>query len=116
MRKLLYFLPSALILLIYGFILLAVAGTFDAALDMVQSVVVLYILLPVCGSVLLSKGKWWGGLVGAAMGLLLVWNNLQYSGHQHIDVDIPIGIFIMIYYLTCGLVERKHIMDKRDAQ
>ena len=115
MRKLLYFLPSAVILLIYGIIFLAAGGTFDAAVDMVQSVVVLYILLPLCGSILLSHGKWWGGLVGAAMGLLLVWNYLQYSGHQHINVDIPIAVFVMVYYLICGLAERKYIMDKRCA-
>ena len=114
MKKFLYCLPAALICLIYGFILFAVAGTFDAAVDMVHSVVLLYILLPIIGSVLLARGKWWGSLFGAAMGLLLIYNNLQYTGHQHVNVDIPLRIFFVIYYLVCGLMEgKKTKMEKK---
>lgn len=115
MRKLLYFLPSALIFVLYGFILLVLEGTFDAVLDMVHSVVLLYILLPLAGSVLLCKGKWWGGIVGAAMGLLLICNNLQYAGYQHVNLDMPVGIFVVLYYLLCGFAEQKH-REKRKAE
>lgn len=104
MKKLLYFLPAILICLIYGFLLFVLEGTFDAVIDAVQSVVFLYILLPITGSVLLVKNKWWGSLFGAGMGLLLIWNNLQYTAHQHVNIDLPLGIFFVLYYLACGIV------------
>lgn len=104
MKKVLYFLPAVLICLIYGFILFVLEGTFDAVVEMVRSVVLLYIALPVLGSVLLEKGHWWGALFGAAMGLLLIYNNLQYTGHQHVNVDIPLGIVFVIYYAVMGVV------------
>lgn len=104
MKKVLYFLPVFTICLIYGFILIVLEGSFDAAVDMVHSVAVLYVALPVIGSVLLAKGKWWGSLFGIAMGLLLVYNNLQYSRHQHINVDMPLGIAFAVYYLMMGVL------------
>lgn len=104
MKKVLYSLPAVLICLIYGFLLFALEGTFDAVIDALHSVVLLYILLPVVGSVLLVKNKWWGSLVGAAMGLLLIWNNLQYTGHQHVNIDLPLGIVFIVYYLACGIL------------
>lgn len=102
MKKVLYFLPAVVICLIYGFILLVLEGSFDAVIDLVRSVVVLYIVLPVIGSVLLARGKWWGSLFGAAMGLLLIYNNLQYSGYQHINLDMPLGIAFAVYYGAMG--------------
>lgn len=104
MKKYLYMLPAILICLIYGFLLFVLEGTLDAVIDAVQSVAFLYILLPVTGSVLLVKNKWWGSLFGAGMGLLLIWNNLQYTGHQHVNIDLPLGIFLVLYYLVCGII------------
>ena len=104
MKKILFWLPAFVICLIYGFILLILEGSFEAAVDMVQNVVVLYIALPVIGSVLLSRGKWWGSIFGIAMGLLLIYNHLQYSGHQHVNVDVPLGIVFAVYYLVMGIL------------
>lgn len=104
MKKILYILPAVAICLIYGFILLILEGTFDAVIEMVHSVVLLYIALPVIGSVLLAKGHWWGSLFGGAMGLLLIYNNLLYSGHQHVNMDLPLGIVFAIYYAVMGAV------------
>lgn len=104
MKKFLYYLPAAAICLIYGFILLILEGNFDAVTDMVHSVVLLYIALPVLGSSLLVKGCWWGSLFGGAMGVLLIYNNLQYTGHQHINLDIPLGIVFIVYYAVVGVV------------
>ena len=111
MKKFLYFLPAVVICLIYGFILLVLEGSFDAVIEMVYSVVLLYIALPVVGSFLLAKGRWWGSLFGIAMGLLLVVNNLQYTGHQHVNIDLPLGIAFAVYNglmgVVCVMPERK---------
>lgn len=104
MKKVLYSLPAVLICLIYGFLLFILEGTFDAVIDAVRSVVILYILLPVIGSALLVKNKWWGSLLGAAMGVLLIWHNLQYTGHQHVNIDLPLGVGLIVYYIVCGIV------------
>lgn len=104
MKKILYLFPAILICLIYGFVLLVLEGSFDAVISAVHSIVFLYILLPVTGSVLLVNNKWWGSLIGAGMGLLLIWNNLQYTGHQHVNIDLPLGIFVVFYYLLCGII------------
>lgn len=103
MRKVLHFLPVAVIALIYGLILLVLEGSFDAVIDMVHSVVILYVALPLVGSILLASGKWWGSFFGIAMGLLLIYTNLQYSGHQHVNVDVPLGIAFAVYYGAMGV-------------
>ena len=59
MKKILYLFPAVLICLIYGFVLLVLEGSFDAVISAVHSIVFLYILLPVTGSVLLVNNKWW---------------------------------------------------------
>lgn len=104
MKKILYLFPAVLICLIYGFVLLVLERSLDAVISAVHSIVFLYILLPVTGSVLLVNKKWWGSLIGAGMGLLLIWNNLQYTGHQHVNIDLPLGIFVVFYYLLCGII------------
>ena len=104
MKRILYFIPVAVITLIYGFILLVLEGSFDAVIDIVHSVVILYIALPLVGSVLLAGGKWWGSFFGIAMGLLLIYTNLQYSGHQHVNMDVPLGIAFAVYYGAMGIL------------
>lgn len=104
MRRILYSLPAVLICLIYGFLIFILEGSFDAVIDAVQSVVILYIALPVIGSILLVKNKWWGSVFGMAMGLLLIYNNLQYTAHKHVNVDLPLGIAFALYYALMGVL------------
>ena len=104
MKKVVYSFPALVICLIYAFIFIVLDGTFDAVIDAVNSVVLAYIALPVIGSVLLMRNHWWGSVSGATMGVLLIYNNLQYTGHQHVNIDFPLGVFVVIYYAVMGVV------------
>ena len=96
MKKFLYLLPAILICLIYGFVLLVLEGSFDAVVDAVQSVAVFYLLLPVIGSALLLKNKWWGSLFGAGMGLP---NMKKYSDNMKIESEVGKGTVVTLEFL-----------------
>ena len=51
----------------------------------------------------MSKGKWWGSLGGVIVGLVLIYMSTQYTG-QVIDIERPLGIVFLVYYLICGIL------------
>lgn len=101
MKKVLYLLPAVLVCMVYGllsvFVLAGDTGAFNP-------VVIAYIVLPVIGSALLMRNKWWGCLLGIAMGGLMVSNYLGYDGHQHVNLDFVIGTSYMVYYALMGFL------------
>ena len=98
MKKYLYIMPAVLICMLYG-LLAALAGGFGGF----QPIAFVNICLPILAGVLLRKNKWWGSFFGIAMGLLLLYTNLQYSGHQHVNMDMPLGIAFAVYYGAMGV-------------
>ena len=101
MKKVLYLLPAVLICMIYRLLTIFVMG---GDISAVQPIVILYIALPVVGSVLLMKNKSWGSLIGAAMGVLMVWQYLLSDGHQHTNLDLTIGTAVILYYALMGIL------------
>ena len=60
------------------------------------------LLLWISGFVM-SKGKAWGAVIGLLPGAHLIYMSMQYTG-QVINIELPLGLIIVIFYLTCGLV------------
>ena len=60
------------------------------------------LLLWISGFVM-SKGKAWGAVSGLIPGAHLIYMSTQYTG-QVINIELPLGLIIVIFYLTCGLV------------
>ncbi|WP_239431944.1 hypothetical protein [Sporosarcina sp. ACRSL] len=60
-------------------------------------------LFLVCGF-LLSKEKFWGGILGILPGIHLIYMSTKDSG-QVINIEFPLGVIILIFYILCsGLV------------
>ena len=98
MKRFLYIMPAVLICMLYA-LLAALAGGIGGF----QPIAFVHILCPIAAGVLLRKGKCWGCLFGMAMGALLLYMGSQTNG-QHIDIESPMGIVLLVYYAVMGLV------------
>ncbi len=107
LKKVCYLLPAVVICLIYGVLLHATRTPLGEMLSFFTGVAGLYLLLPIVGSVLLLKGNWWGCLFGVAMGLMLIYQDMNDYTMQHIDVEIPLGIAFLAYYTFAGFLCKK---------
>ena len=59
-------------------------------------------LLWISGFVM-SKGKAWGAVIGLIPGAHLIYMSTQYTG-QVINIELPLGLIVVIFYLGCGFV------------
>ena len=60
------------------------------------------LLLWISGFVM-SKGKAWGAVIGLIPGAHLIYMSTQYTG-QVINIELALGLIIVIFYFTCGVV------------
>ena len=60
------------------------------------------LLLWISGFVM-SKGRAWGAVIGLLPGAHLIYMSTQYTG-QVINIELPFGLIIAIFYLGCGFV------------
>ena len=60
------------------------------------------LLLWISGFVM-SKGKAWGAVISLLPGVHLIYMSTQYTG-QVINIELPLGLIIVIFYFTCGVV------------
>ena len=97
MRKVMYFTPAIFGLVFYSF--LAVFSGIGA----IHPAVWLCIGLLFASAILMAQKKWFGGIPGILVGIILIWMSFQYNG-QIIDIERPLGIAILVFYCTCGLL------------
>ena len=95
MRKVLYFTPAIFGLVFYS--LLAVFSGFGA----IHPAVWLCISMLFVSAVLLTKKKWFDCIPGILVGVILIWMSFQSTG-QVIDIERPLGIVLIVFYLFCG--------------
>ena len=55
------------------------------------------------GGLVMNKGKAWGALIGLLPGVHLIYMSTQYTG-QVINIELPLGLIIAVFYLGCGFV------------
>ena len=101
MKKVIYFTPAIFGLMFYS--LLALFSGFGA----IHPVVWLCIAMLFMSAVLLAKKKWFGCLPGILVGVLLIWMSVQYAG-QVIDIERPLGIGLILFYILCGAISRSN--------
>lgn len=99
MKKVMYYVPAIFGLVFYC--LLAVFSGFGA----INPVVWLCIVMLFVSGVLLAKNKWFGCVPGMLVGVLLIWMSVQYTG-QVIDIERPLGIGLILFYILCGVILR----------
>jgi len=98
--KILYFVPAAVHLIFYGG--LGIAGGFGA----IDPAAWLFTALLAAAGFLLFRGRWWGGVLGLAVGIAYLYMSARYTG-QVIDIERPLGIALCIWYLLCGFAVRR---------
>lgn len=89
MKKVLCFLPAAVVLMVYGIVAVSIR-------DWMEGVPLIWVAVLIFAGFLLAKGRGWGALPGAALG---VWCMGQQS--NIFDGFWP-GLFIVLFYLLCG--------------
>ena len=62
-----------------------------------------WVLLLWVGGLVMNKGKAWGAVIGLLPGVHLIYMSTQYAG-QVINIELPLGLIVVIFYLSCGLV------------
>ncbi|MBR5508675.1 MAG: hypothetical protein IKV59_01330 [Lachnospiraceae bacterium] len=60
------------------------------------------LLLWISGFVM-NKGKTLGVVIGCFPGIHLIYMSTQFTG-QVINIELPLGLIIAIYYIGCGFV------------
>lgn len=110
MKRLLYFLPTILVLGFIAFILLFLGGPSADLNDYLIGGGILLVFL--LSDFLLSKKLWFGCIPGALLGAYVIYYGSQYHG-QVLD-ERPIGAVILTYYVILGLVTVYH--KKRAAK
>ena len=100
MKRLLYFLPSILVLGLLAFILLALGEPSTDPQEYLAGTGILLIFL--LSDFLLSKKLWFGCIPGVILGAYVIYYGSQYHG-QVID-ERPIGVIILAYYAILGII------------
>ena len=95
MKRILYCMPAAMIVLFYGMLSLLAGG-----ISGFQLRAWLMILLPLVSAVLLVKGKWWGSVPGMTLGSLIL--ILGFAGSN--TFMILVGTVVVVYYLVMGIL------------
>lgn len=62
-----------------------------------------WVLLLWVGGLVMNKGKAWGAVIGLLPGVHLIYMSTQYTG-QVINIELPLGLIVVIFYLGCGFV------------
>lgn len=97
MKKNLYFLPAVLALCAYA--VLAYTSGFKALDPWVWVCIAMMFL----SAVIMAFGKWHGAICGFVVGVVVIYMSTQYTG-QVIDIELPLGLILCVFYLTCGVV------------
>ena len=95
MKKVIYFTPAIFGLVFFS--LLTVFSGFGA----IRPTVWLCIAMLFMSAVLLAKKKWFGCIPSILVGVILLWMSFQSTG-QMIDIERPLGIALIVFYIFCG--------------
>ena len=91
-----YFIPAA-IMVICNLIAVEAMG-FSA----VHPVAWLITVLLGASALMMYQNRWWGCLLGVAVGFVFVYMGTRETGQ--IINESPIGVLICVYYLICGII------------
>ena len=100
MKRILYFLPSILVLAFLAFILLALGNPSTDPQEYLSGAGILLIFL--ISYFLLFRKLWFGCIPGALLGAYVIYFGSQYHG-QVMD-ERPVGAIIFAYYAIIGII------------
>ena len=95
MKKVIYFTPA-----IFGLVFYSLLAVFSG-LGAIHPAVWICISMLFVSAVILAQKKWFGCIPGILVGILLIWMSFQSTG-QVIDIERPLGIALIVFYIFCG--------------
>lgn len=95
MRTVLYFVPA-----IFGLVFYCLLAVFSG-LGAIHLAVWFCIAILFLSAVLMARKKWFGCIPGILVGVILIWKSFQSTG-QVIDIEKPLGIALIVFYIFCG--------------
>ena len=104
MKRLLYYLPTILVLGFISFILFFLGDPSAHLNDYLIGGGILFVFA--LSDFLLSKKQWFGSIPGALLGAYVIYYGSQYHG-QVMD-ERSIGVVILAYYVILGFVTVYH--------
>ena len=96
MKKILYFFPFVLGCALY--ICLGIASSVGT----INPFVWIALSMLFIAGLLMKDNKWWGSILGIAIGILLIYMGNQETGQ--IIKETPFGIIMCIYYIICAVL------------
>ena len=105
-RRMLYFIPVLIFLIAY--IAMLVLG-----FGMVSIKEVIWLLLFLISGFLLSGDKFWGSIFGMIPAVIFIFMSTEHTG-QVVNIELPLGIGLIIYYLICSFIVYKGNRKNRE--
>ena len=103
MKKILFFIPTIVVLVFLFFILFVLIGPSNQLDDYITGIAVLSVFF--VSDWLLSKQKWYGSIFGILFGMYIIYYGSQY--HGQIFDERPIGMVIGLYYVILAIITYK---------
>ena len=94
--EILYFIPAIIFATVYLIMVFAGFG-------IVTVKEVLWLTMLLVGGIILSNGKFWGGVFGLIPAAVFIYMSIRYTG-QVINIERPLGIIIAVYYILCSVI------------
>lgn len=94
MKKAVFYIPVILFAILYIWVVI----TFGVGST--SPLVFAWIALYLMSSILLSKDKWWGGILGMLPGSHFLYMGANYTGQRF--SERAIGIVVLIFYTFCS--------------
>ena len=101
MKKLAYFIPTCALGAIYLFLLFVVGG-WNEPMEWLGAAA--YIAPLFLSDLLLSKGKWFGGIPGAVLGGYFILSYLQQPWPVSSPLNWQVGAVLLAYYLSFAVL------------
>lgn len=107
MKNIVFFIPAIFFTIFYGWVALNGIGSIDAF-------VIVWLFLFWIAGILLSKNIFGGGIPGLIPGFYFIYLSTQSNG-QPINIERPLGIIILLYYVICIFCVYKKNTSKRKS-
>ena len=96
MKKIWYFIPAILLLALDAMVLIL-------DMDFIPLQHILWLALFGLAGFLLARGHFWGAGFGLMPAIEFIHMSTVHTG-QVIDIELPLGVFLIIYYAVCALL------------
>ena len=94
MKKIIFYIPAIVFTIFYIWAVITVS------IESASPTIFAWIALFLMSGFLLSKDKFWGGILGMSPGVHFLYMNVKHTGQAF--SERPIGIMILVFYIFCS--------------